>query len=602
MISRFQDLVCDKTFWRHAALATCSVVLVRVLSKKVAASRRSAYLKRVARTAVAKRNCKSSRILEMAPSQRALLTALETREGVINGVVDPRANVVFLAQRCAQYGRKNCTNAITEEFYDEAFDTDISAAAKAKAPLCGVPISIKDCIGMRGALQTGGLACRAEETHRCNADSIVVKILRMQGALPMVRGNVSQSMMLPESINNIFGTSRNPWDLSRTPGGSSGGDAALVAMRCVPLAVGSDVAGSVRIPAAFCGIVGFKPTPGRISKRGSMMPRVGNRHGLQVTIPAVFGPLGVTVDDCAQLLRALWCDDHFRADVSTVPFKFNEDAFRGVGSHSRGSKMRFGYFVTDGWFEPCEAAKRAMLETVDALTKAGHECVKFDVPVDGWKLTATYASLATAEGNLRGMVEGAEGEPLISAYHVVQASANIPNFLRPLIAPLLGKRRGLVMKLTRSGGVSTHDFLQRSADTVEIREAWAKAFEEAGVDAVIHPTLPLPALPHGTSSNLLTMCSYTLLANLLLWPSGTVPVTTVRGDEQHYSMEALPLNQRDFLARRAAEVMQGSAGLPIGIAALTPPLRDEVCLRAMKEIERVMKFIAKPVAYLKAGH
>jgi Asp-tRNA(Asn)/Glu-tRNA(Gln) amidotransferase A subunit family amidase len=140
-------------------------------------------------------------------------------------------------------------------------------------PLFGVPISVKDCIGMKGSLSTGGLQCRTREDLRFKEDSLIVAIVRKAGALPMVRGNVSQTMMMPESVNNIWGRTLNPWDLNRTSGGSSGGDAALVAMKCVPLAIGSDVAGSIRIPATFCGIVGFKPTTHRLSLKGCMRPK-----------------------------------------------------------------------------------------------------------------------------------------------------------------------------------------------------------------------------------------------------------------------------------------------------------------------------------------
>ena len=138
-------------------------------------------------------------------------------------------------------------------------------------PLYGVPISVKDCIGQQGAYSTGGLACRLN--RRDTIDSLIVQVLKSSGALPLCRGNVPQIMMIAETTNFIWGRSRNPWDLSRTPGGSSGGDAALVAMGCVPLAVCSDVAGSIRIPSAFCGVTGFKPTSTRLSSEGNMKPR-----------------------------------------------------------------------------------------------------------------------------------------------------------------------------------------------------------------------------------------------------------------------------------------------------------------------------------------
>ena len=95
-----------------------------------------------------------------------------------------------------------------------------------------------------------------------------VKILENSGASVLVRGNIPQLLMSFDSDNNIFGKAKNPWDLQRVVGGSSGGEAGLVASRCIPLGLGSDIGGSVRVPPAFCGVVGFKPTTTRISSKG----------------------------------------------------------------------------------------------------------------------------------------------------------------------------------------------------------------------------------------------------------------------------------------------------------------------------------------------
>jgi fatty acid amide hydrolase len=97
---------------------------------------------------------------------------------------------------------------------------------------------------------------------------VLVRVLRESGAIPMVRGNVPQLMLVPETDNRIFGCALNPYDRKRTPGGSSGGDGVLVSTGAVPLAIGTDIGGSIRIPAHNCGVVGFKPTPSRMSKKG----------------------------------------------------------------------------------------------------------------------------------------------------------------------------------------------------------------------------------------------------------------------------------------------------------------------------------------------
>lgn len=141
------------------------------------------------------------------------------------------------------------------------------------------------------------------------------------------------------------------------------------------------------------------------------------------------------------------------------------------------------------------------------------------------------------------------------------------------------------------------DLWQLTADLMEMRSKWSDAFRDAGIDAVLHPALPLPAMPHGFSGKISSAFSYTFLANMLLWPAGVVPVTVVRPDEQSYPMQDLPENQQDYMASLSARVMENSAGLPMSVAVMTPAFQDEKCLSIMKEVERVVGFDAEPTAY-----
>jgi fatty acid amide hydrolase len=526
-------------------------------------------------------------------------TAFETRTLVARSRLDPAKNVAVLAARCRKYARGDGenevagTNAITEEFYNEAFQAaeSLKKAGKPKEipTLYGVPISVKECLAMKGSYSTGGMACRLKS--RDEEDSLIVQVLRSAGALPLCSGNVTQVMFLPESVNNIWGRSLNPWDLKRTPGGSSGGDAALVAMGCVPLAACSDVAGSIRIPASFCGIVGFKPTSSRMSGKGNMVPRKNNKSGTNILIPTVIGPIARTVEDCALFMKATQVPQLWDSDLNKPRIPFND-----VVSQRPGEKLKIGYFDTDGWFEPCATSKRAVQETVDALTKAGHTCIPFEFPTDGWFTFGLLSAINGADG-FQSFLDALEGEPVIAEYGPIVVATYIPDWLRWIVVKLIDKRRGHLLKQGRAGGVSVWELWQRTAELKEMRNKWSDAMRDQGVDVLLYPAMPLPAFNHGVSVFLTAACSYMFISNLLDWPSGVVPVTTIRPDEAHYRKEDLPENQRDSTADIAATIMEGSEGMPIGVSIMTPAFQDEKCLGVMKQIERLVNFQGKPEAY-----
>lgn len=203
--------------------------------------------------------------------------------------------------------------ATTEEFYDEALSTatavdsqrgkqgHLAVGEGELGTLAGVPISIKDNYHMKGADSTLGIACRCFKPRE--SDGVLVGQLRAAGAVPYVKSNIPPLLLMPESDNkHLWGTCRNPWDLNRTPGGSSGGEAALVASGCSLWGLGGDIGGSIRIPATYCGVVGFKPSYHRVSKQGSAVNRVGDRTGQQIIVASA-GPLARSVRDCALMME-----------------------------------------------------------------------------------------------------------------------------------------------------------------------------------------------------------------------------------------------------------------------------------------------------------
>ena len=195
-----------------------------------------------------------------------------------------------------------------------AADRDL-AAGHLRGPLHGVPFSIKDSIEQAGTRCTAGTWGR-KNAAVSTADATLVARLRRAGGIPIARTNLPDLLFAFESANLIFGQTNNPYDLTRTCGGSSGGEAALIAACGSPLGLGSDAAGSVRLPAAFCGIAGMKPTSGRLPRTGHFPPA----GGWLETVWQI-GPMARRVEDLIDAMRLLTGPDGIDPTVPDVPFR-----------------------------------------------------------------------------------------------------------------------------------------------------------------------------------------------------------------------------------------------------------------------------------------
>jgi len=200
----------------------------------------------------------------------------------------------------------------------QARAADAQAARGAwRGPLHGVPFTLKDCFETAGMRTTAGHLPLAG--HVPALDSTVAARLKAAGAILLGKTNVPPLAMSLQTNNDIFGRTSNPWDATRTPGGSSGGAAAAVAARLVPFDIGSDMSGSIRIPAHYCGIYGFKPTSNRVPGTGHIPPPPGTpRMDRQL---CCYGPLARSVDDLALLAALLVGPDGTDIEVAPVPWR-----------------------------------------------------------------------------------------------------------------------------------------------------------------------------------------------------------------------------------------------------------------------------------------
>jgi amidase len=264
---------------------------------------------------------------------------------------------------------------VTEVLFAEArqqaefLDKYIAKHGEPIGPLHGLPISLKDCFITPPHPSSVGMAAFANEPLA--SETLLVKILRDLGAIFYVKTNVPTAMMMMETNNNVWGETRNPLHKHLSPGGSSGGESALIAMKASPLGIGTDIGGSIRIPSAWCHLYGLKPSFGRF-------PVYGGKSGIpgQEFILAVNGPM-------ARSLRSvqLYCETVLSEEVAPwnmdhkcLPIPWRSDVIQ-----PKDRKLRFGFVGPDDGLVTCHPPVQRALETVKkVLEDAGHEIVPWD--------------------------------------------------------------------------------------------------------------------------------------------------------------------------------------------------------------------------------
>lgn len=487
-------------------------------------------------------------------SAETLLGLLATREVSAREAVD-----AHIARAEAVHDR---LNALVVRRFDAArAEADRVDAARATGDkvgrLAGLPVTVKECLDLAGLPSTVGLESRRD--HRADSDETHVARLRAAGAIVLGKTNIAQFLAFLETDNPVYGRANNPWDGTRTPGGSSGGEAAIVAAGGSALGLGTDIGGSSRNPAAFCGICGFKPTSGRLpdTSAGSFAPPPG-------TIGSEVGVLARTVGDVALGLRAVNGEmplgDQAEVDLST---------------------LRIAVVTSDGILEPCPTARRAVAEGAAAARRAGATTDAWELPGPDEAVRIGFAVLGF--DRLAHFADLAAGTPIDGRVKQMMRIAGMPAPVRRAAATALGAlgQGGLADGLRLLSVDSSDDGLTRTIASLQAyRSAFAAALDAGGFDAILLPASPLPAVPHGATKYLGTLGAYTILANVLGLPAGVVPWTKVRADE-----EVGRAKTSDAVEKTARSAEVGSSGLPIGLQVVGRAGRDHEVLAIMNSIE-----------------
>ncbi len=412
----------------------------------------------------------------------------------------------------------------------EVYD-DVKDETDSEKPLTGIPVAIKDNILNKGKIVSAG--SKMLENYVASYDSTVARKLKEAGACIVGRTNMDEFAMGSSTENSAFKITKNPNDLNRVPGGSSGGSAAAVASGMVPVAIGTDTGGSVRQPASFCGVVGFKPSYGAISRFGLIA------MGSSLDQAGIFSK---SVQDAEIVFEVLKGKDKY--DATTVPDSFISKDFE--------NKKVLGVprsFLSSG------VSKEVLdnfEESLDLMRGQGYEIVDIDLEYYKFALAAYYiimpaevsTNLARFDGLRYGLqVEGASYEEMFKKSRGAGFGAEV-------------KRRILTGTFVLSSGYMDAYYYKAVAMRNLIKEELSKVFES--VDAIVTPTSPEPAFEIGAKSDPLSMYAADIF---------TVPVNIAK----------LP----------AISVPSGKAGdLPLGIQFISNEFEDFKMFDIAKDFER----------------
>jgi fatty acid amide hydrolase len=436
-----------------------------------------------------------------------------------------------------------------------------------RGPFHGVPISMKECFDIEAMATTLGIpSWRDRVVHR---DAALVTLLREMGAVILGRTNLSQTMVFSESSNPIYGRTNNPFSLAHTPGGSSGGEAAAIASGMSPFGFGTDFGGSIRSPAHFSGVVGYKPTLDRLPTRGQRTAMVG-----QEVIRSTGGPMARTVEDIAMFFRAVPVRRMTELDARVAPLAWEDVTLERV------KKLRVGVYTNDGLVRVSPAIQRAVERACDVLRTLGCDVVSFAMN-DVANIVGDHLAAVSSDGaqTLR---------------HSVGDERDLDPVLKPLwtLARMPNAARRVVLGAAKLAGQTNTAHMLRALGEKSVAELWRitdrlrsarlkllDRLETERVDVLVCPAFATPALPHGMSKNFSLAASTALIWNTFQFPAGVVPVTTVRRSET--VREPSP----DLVEQHAAKIDAQSTGLPVGVQVVGRPWDDATVLAVMAAIE-----------------
>jgi aspartyl-tRNA(Asn)/glutamyl-tRNA(Gln) amidotransferase subunit A len=449
----------------------------------------------------------------------AFTTAREIRDAIVSGTTSAgevcRAALTRIEEINPALNAFN--HVVAERALEHAMRIDrLRASGAALGPLAGVPVALKDNMCVKGVRTTA--SSKILDNFSPPYDATVVEKLEAAGAVIVGKTNCDEFAMGSSNENSAYGPVRNPWATDRTPGGSSGGSAAAVAAQCVPLALGSDTGGSIRQPASFCGVVGLKPTYGRVS-----------RYGLLAFASSLdqIGPFTRTVSDAALALSALSGRDPMD---STSSLEAVPDFTAGLTGDIRGVSVGVPRaFVVEG---VDHEVRRAFDGALDVLRDRGVTLVDIELPHARYAIPVYYL-ICTAEASSN-----------LARYDGVKYGHRSPTTKDDTLTTMYSrtrdegfgaevKRRIMLGTYVLSAGYYDAFYLKAQQVRTLLRRDYERAFDQA--DVIVMPTSPIPPFKLGEKTDdplqMYLADIFTVSVNLAGLPGVSIPCGFTDGGE-----------------------------------------------------------------------
>ncbi|KLJ13351.1 hypothetical protein EMPG_11727 [Blastomyces silverae] len=449
-------------------------------------------------------------------------------------------------------------SCLTETMFTEALERaryldKLRSQGKLAGPLHGLPVSIKDNFHYKGAEATIGMVAFMGEISSRN--SCLVDLLLELGAVLYVKTSVPQTMMTTDSHNNVFDRTLNPWNTTLGPGGSSGGEGALIALRGSPLGVGTDIGGSVRIPAHCCGLYGFRPSASRVPAGGM---RTCTNPGMRFVLSCA-GPLSLDLDGIETFFKSVLSAQPARYDSTIIDVPWRQVPVKPT--------LRIGVVPECSLFPLHPPIRRVLGEAVRLLQAQGHQIIHLDEKdcriMEANEIAWNIFGLDPTSKELM----ASAGEPPVPAMLYIGKQA--------------AKMRGVYQRTLPD--MSHFERLDKlaliSARRAELREAYRKLWMQNALDICIAPPAQATAMPHDTFG----MPPYCTFLNCLDYPSCSIPFGQVG-----------PLDAKETFVVKDNQIgpeynFKQLEGAPCSIQVFTTTMRDEECLQMAKQIDQCLK-------------